>query len=139
MRPAAQAIWAVTLTFVVLAGLLVWDPIGWVRDSLEKTGTAQADARVTSYFVDPETQEASNGQHPLASLRRLESAWCGSRAERRYIISGNSQTLTVVLAPSESPGSEPARTYPDYLMERLKASGFQGQGYRLSAPNLSYA
>jgi hypothetical protein len=24
-------------------------------------------------------------------------------------------------------------------MERLKASGFQGQGYRLSAPNLSYA
>jgi len=134
----AQAFSAVALAMILLAVLLAWDPVGQIRNAIEKSGPSRQDARVSSYFTDPETQEVSNGQHPLASLRYLEPQWCGKPGEPHYVISGNSQTLTVVLAPSESPSPEPDRTYPDYLLERLTASGFAGRGYRLSAPNLSY-
>lgn len=137
-RPSVQAFSAVAITIVMLATLLAWDPIGRLKNAFVKTGPAREDALVSSYFADPETQEVSNGQHPLASLRLLEPRWCADRNEPHYVISGNSQTLTVVLAPSEAPRGEVARTYPDFLMDRLVASGFRGRGYRLSAPNISY-
>ena len=103
-----------------------------------KAAPALEKAKVTNYFSDPTTQEVSNGQHPLAGLRLLETRWCSGQTGPRYILSGNSQTMTVVLSPSEAPSPAPARTYPDILLDRLVASGYPGQGYRLSAPNLSY-
>jgi hypothetical protein len=133
-----HAVSAVALMLVLLAVLLATDPFGRAQRALEKTAPAQADAKVTDYFMDPGTQEVSNGQHPLAGLRSLEPRWCADRNGMHYVLSGNSQTLTVLLAPTESPSLEPYKTYPDFLLERLKAAGFSGQGYRLSAPNLSY-
>jgi hypothetical protein len=93
---------------------------------------------VSSLFTDPNTQEISNGEHPLDSLRKLESNWCNVPKERRYILTGNSQTLTLLLAPSEPRPTEVERTYPDLLLGRLNAAGASVHGYRLSAPNISY-
>jgi hypothetical protein len=93
---------------------------------------------VYSLFTDPNTQEVSNGEHPLESLRTLESSWCSVPKERRYILTGNSQTLTVLLTPSEPRPTEVEPTYPDLLLDRLNAAGASVHGYRLSAPNISY-
>jgi hypothetical protein len=129
---------ALALTGVLLAALLVWDPFAQVIAALKSAASAVEGAKVTHYFSDSATQEVSNGQHPLSSLRLLEARWCAAPADLRYVLSGNSQTMTVMLAPSESPSPEAAKTYPDILLEHLTASGFRGHGYRLSAPNLSY-
>src|SRR5262249_25405980 len=99
---------------------------------------AQEDAKVSSVFTDPNTQEVSSGQHPLESLRKLEPSWCKVPKETRYILTGNSQTLSVLLAPSEAPPTEAERTYPDLLLDRLNTAGASVHGYRLSAPNISY-
>ena len=96
------------------------------------------DALVKRVFVDPRTQETSNGQNPFVSLGKLEASWCDVPKERRYILAGNSQTLTVLLAPWEARPTAAERTYPDLLLDRLKAGGAAVEGYRLSAPNVSY-
>jgi len=126
------------LTGALLTAMLVWDPFSHAISAMNGAAPALEGAKVTNYFSDPATQEVSNGQHPLASLRLLETRWCGVRTDPRYILSGNSQTMTVVLSPSEAPNAGAAKTYPDILLDRLVSSGFRGHGYRLSAPNLSY-
>ena len=137
-NPKLQALLTLTLTFVALWGLLVWDPFRHLRDVFAKAGPAQEDALVSSLFTDPSTQEVSNGQHPLGSLLKLESNWCNVQKEKRYIITGNSQTFTVLLAPSETRPTEPDRTYPDLLLAQLNSARAGVHGYRLSAPNISY-
>ena len=74
----------------------------------------------------------------MESLRNLELSWCSVPKETRYILTGNSQTFSVLLAPSEAPPTEAERTYPDLLLDRLNADGAGVHGYRLSAPNISY-
>ena len=98
----------------------------------------QENRLVSLYFTDPKSQEVTNGQNPLASLRSLESYWCNVKKETRYVITGNSQTFTVLLDPSEAPSPEAQRTYPDLLLDRLNSAGLDAHGYRLSAPNISY-
>ena len=131
-----QTVLALALTFAALWGLLIWDPFRHLRDVF--VNPAQEDAKVSSVFTDPNTQEVSDGQHPLESLRKLESRWCDVSKATRYILTGNSQTFTVLLAPSEASSTETDRTYPDLLLERLNAAGASIHGYRLSAPNISY-
>jgi hypothetical protein len=133
-----QALLTLTLTFTALWGLLAWDPFLHLRNVFAKAGPAQEDARVSFLFTDPNTQEVSNGQRPLESLRKLEFNWYNVQKERRYIITGNSQTLTVMLAPSETRPTEADRTYPDLLLDRLNSAHAGVHGYRLSAPNISY-
>jgi hypothetical protein len=129
---------ALALVFAALWGLLAWDPFLHLRDVFAKAGPAREDAMVYSLFTDPNTQEVSMGEHPLESLRTLESSWCSVPKERRYILTGNSQTLTVLLTPSEPRPTVVERTYPDLLLDRLNAAGASVHGYRLSAPNISY-
>jgi hypothetical protein len=138
MRSSTQWIPAMALTGALLTAMLVWDPFSHAISAMNGAAPALEGAKVNNYFSDPATQEVSNGQHPLASLRLLETRWCGARTDPRYILSGNSQTMTVVLAPSEASSPGAAKTYPDILLDRLVSSGFRGHGYRLSAPNLSY-
>jgi hypothetical protein len=126
------------LTFTTLWGLLAWDPFHHLRDIFANAGPVQQDTRFPVLFTDPKTQEVSNGQHPLQSLRTLEANWCGVPRTARYVLSGNSQTFTVLLAPSEARPTEADRTYPDLLLDRLNAEGVGLHGYRLSAPNISY-
>jgi hypothetical protein len=135
-NPKLQTVLALALTFAALWGLLAWDPFRHLRDVF--VNPAQEKALVLSYFTDPSTQEVSDGQNPLESLRKLESSWCKVSKETRYVLTGNSQTFSVLLAPSEAPSTEADRTYPDLLLDRLNAAGANVHGYRLSAPNISY-
>jgi len=135
-NPKLQAVLPLALTFAALWGLLAWDPARHLRGIF--VNPALEDAKVTSLFTDPNTQEVSDGQHPLESLRKLESNWCKVPKEARYILTGNSQTFTVLLSPSEARSTEADRTYPDLLLDRLNAAGANVHGYRLSAPNISY-
>jgi len=135
-HPNFRIVFALALTFAALWGLLAWNPFRHMRDVF--VNPAQEDAKVTSVFTDPNTQEVSAGQHPLESLRKLESSWCNVPKATRYILSGNSQTFTVLLAPTEAVLTETDRTYPDLLLDRLNATGASVYGYRLSAPNISY-
>ena len=135
-NPKLQAVLALALTFAALWGLLAWDPFRHMRDVF--VNPAQENAKVLSLFTDPSTQEISDGQNPLESLRKLESSWCKVSKETRYILTGNSQTFSVLLAASEAPSTEADRTYPDLLLDRLNAAGANVHGYRLSAPNISY-
>jgi hypothetical protein len=135
-NPKLQAVLALALTFAAFWGLLAWDPFRHLRDVF--VNPAQENAKILSLFTDPSTQEVSDGQNPLESLRKLESSWCNVSKDRRYILTGNSQTFSVLLAPSEGPQAEADRTYPDLLLDRLNAAGANVHGYRLSAPNISY-
>jgi hypothetical protein len=51
---------------------------------------------------------------------------------------GNSQTLSVVLAADERVLPAPEKTYPDYVLDRLRESHASVRGYRLAAPNIGY-
>jgi hypothetical protein len=135
-NPKLQTMLALALTFAALWGLLAWDPFRHLRDVF--VNPAQENAKVSSLFTDSSTQEVSAGQNPLESLRKLESSWCKVSKETRYILTGNSQTYSVLLAPSEASSTEADRTYPDLLLDRLNAAGADVHGYRLSAPNISY-
>jgi hypothetical protein len=135
-NPRLQTGLVLALTFAALWGLLVWDPFIHLRDVFVTPDQEQA--KVSFVYTDPTTQEVSDGQHPLESFRKLEPNWCSVPKEMRYILTGNSQTLSVLLAPSEAPPTEADRTYPDLLLDRLNADGAGIHGYRLSAPNISY-
>lgn len=135
-NPRLQTGLVLALTFAALWGLLVWDPFIHLRDVF--VTPAQEQAKVSFVYTDPTTQEVSDGQHPLESFRKLEPNWCNAPKETRYILTGNSQTFSVLLAPSEAPPTEADRTYPDLLLDRLNADGAGIHGYRLSAPNISY-
>jgi hypothetical protein len=138
VKDKLQAFLAAAATLTVLWGLLVWDPCRQLRDIFASAGPAKEDARVSLLVTDSVTQEVSNGQQPLKSLHLLERSWCNIQEDKRYIITGNSQTFTVLLAPSETYSIEPERTYPDILLSRLSSVGAEIHGYRLSAPNISY-
>ena len=115
-NPKLQAVLALALTFAAFWGLLAWDPFRHLRDVFVKP--ALEDAKVSFLFIDPNTQEVSSGEHPLESLQKLESGWCNVPKETRYILTGNSQTITVLLAPSEARPTQADRTYPDLLLDR---------------------
>jgi hypothetical protein len=136
--PRLQTALALALTSLSLWGLLAWDPFLQLRDAFANTGPGREDALVSFLFEDASSQEVSKGQHPLESLRELESSWCSIPKQERYILVGNSQTFTVLLAPSEAPQETAERTYPDILLDLLAAAGIAAHGYRLSAPNISY-
>ena len=137
-NPKLQIVLVLALTFLALWGLLESEPFRHLRAIFAQTGPAQEDGLVSLLFTDPNTQEVSNGEHPLASLRKLESNWCSVSKVKRYILTGNSQTFTVLLAPSEARPTQAERSYPDILLDRLNAAGASVHGYRLSAPNISY-
>ena len=135
--------WAATIiTLGVLLfslwGLLLLDPVRFALDALASGGSGRQDSRVSNLYSDPHTQETSAGEHPLASLRQLEHDWCAAPWHHRFILVGNSQTMTVMLSPQERPSSAVEHTYPDLLLAELQLNRESVDGYRLAAPNLSY-
>src|SRR5438477_124406 len=134
--------WATLITLALplfsLWGLLLLDPVRFARDALAGGGPGRQDAMVSNLYSDPHTQETSKGEHPLASLRQLEHDWCAGRSHHRFILAGNSQTLSIVLSARERPSDALEYTYPDLLLAELRSSGDSVDGYRLAAPNLSY-
>jgi hypothetical protein len=129
----------VGLTLVALSGLLVLDPFRILDEAFVKMGGAgREEAMVSTLYKNPETQEVSNGANPLESLQKLETYWCSVKDPTRFVLFGNSQTYTVLLAPQEQVSRQEERTYPDLLIDRLRGEGDAVRGYRLSAPNISY-
>jgi hypothetical protein len=121
-----------------LWGLLLLDPVRFALNALASDGSGPQDAMVSNLYSDPRTQETSNGEHPLANLRQLQHDWCAAPSHHRFILVGNSQTMTVVLSPREHPSTAVEHTYPDLLLAELQLNGESVDGYRLAAPNLSY-
>ena len=131
-NPRLKTALVLALTFAALWGLLLWDPFSHLRAVF--VNPAQEQAKVSLVFTDPYTQEVSDGQHPLESLRKLEPNWCNVPKETRYILTGNSQTFSVLLAPLEAPPTtEPDRAYPDLLPRPAQCRRANVHGYRLSA------
>jgi len=126
------------LAVVGVWGLLTFNPVHGIRARLTALGGGRADAGVENLYRDPWTQETSRSDDTLASLRLIEPNWCEATERTRFMLMGNSQTLAIVLAPSEAPISGVEKTYPDYLLDGLHEQGASVRGYRLSAPNLGY-
>jgi hypothetical protein len=134
-RASAALVLTVTLALVIL--FLFTNPFGWGRSALSYAFQAGPDsAKITNLYKDPQTQETTNGEAPLTSLQRLAKIWRG--CENRVLLTGNSQTLSMVLARGEDPAPEPEKTYPDLIFDHYKNAGTSICGYRLSAPNISY-
>jgi hypothetical protein len=87
-NPKLQAVLALALTFAALWGLLAWDPFRHLRDVF--VNPAQENAKILSLFTDPSTQEVSDGQNPLESLRhpdrggRAQLALCAALKRSRH-------------------------------------------------------
>jgi hypothetical protein len=127
------------LTLASLWGLVSLDPFRMIREVFAHMGTATREgAKISSYYINPLTQEVSGGEGPLSGLQTLERYWCSAMDQTRVVLFGNSQTFSVLLAPQEPINGEEERTYPDLMFDHLRASGKNIQGYRLSAPNISY-
>jgi hypothetical protein len=82
------------------------DPFRHLRDIF--VSPAQEDA---SLFTDPNTQEVSDGQNPLGSLRKLESSWSNVSKDRRYILT-ETRKPSACYSPFQSTQAEADRTYP---------------------------
>jgi hypothetical protein len=134
-RASAGLVLTATLSLVVL--FLFINPFGWGRSALSYAFQAGPDsAKVTNFYKDPQTQETTNGEAPLSSLLRLTEVW--RQCKNRVLLTGNSQTLSIVLAPGENRIPGPEKTYPDLVLDHYKKAGASICGYRLSAPNISY-
>jgi len=134
-RASAALVLTVTLALVIL--FLFTNPFGWGRSALSYAFQAGPDsAKITNLYKDPQTQETTNGEAPLTGLQRLAEVW--RECKNRVLLTGNSQTLSIVLAPAENPVPELERTYPDLVLDHYKSAGASICGYRLSAPNISY-
>jgi hypothetical protein len=138
-REGISAALSVVLTLLGVWSLMVVDPFGLLRQALVSfSGAGHAEAVVSRLHKDAYTQDTTNGAHPLESLRALESHWREVSGQPRFVLVGNSQTLTVLLAPQEHVSDREESTYPDLLITLLQSSGTPVKGYRLSAPNISY-
>lgn len=137
LKSRLAAIAPVGLVCLFLWAALVINPFGTLSNALDKT-RGRDDQPIARTHIDARTQETTNGERPLASLRKLEEYWGDGSRAGRYILTGNSQTFTVLLAPQEPRVAGEDSTYPDLLFSGAQAKGADIRGYRLSAPNLSY-
>lgn len=139
-RLVRQLLLPLGTTLALVFVLLGWDPFRYTSDlTAQLAGPVRQDAMVSNLYRNPVTQELTNGAAPLQSLNRLASVWCKTTSSaQKFILVGNSQTYTMLLAPSEPASHDVERVYLDQLLEREAFHGQSILGYRLAAPNLSY-
>jgi hypothetical protein len=82
-------------------------------------------------------EDVSGGDDPRAALKYLAGFWGQHRENEKICLMGNSQMLSIILAPGEHASKELLKTYLDQVAE------FYGNRpdlsiYRLAAPNLSW-
>ena len=135
-RQLLQATLPLLEALLLLAGLLTWDPFRLSDRLLGGTGGEDV---LKNVYRDSTTQETSNGEAPLAGLTQLAGRWCSLPTSQRFVLMGNSQTYTILLAPSERVSGAPEWAYPDRILQHESAEGHPVLGYRLAAPNLNYA
>src|SRR5262249_38688380 len=116
-----QVAFVLALILCIFWGLLALNPFGRTNTLFLNMRAGREQPQEQRTLIDSRTQETSNGQNPIASFRTLESIWCAVAKTQRYILTGNSQTFTVVLATAEAPSRDAVRTYPDLLFEHVRA------------------
>ena len=140
-KNALAAMGILALTAASLCGLVVLNPfdkglhlVTWLFHA------GNEKALVHNLYKDPQTQEISCGDHPLAGLGTLASFWDRYPNREHIYFMGNSQMLSMVLSPDEPlPGSTPERTYPDLVFAHYKAElGDKALFYRIAVPNINY-
>jgi len=134
------------MTLILLGALLRIDPFSLANGVLlHLFGKVSIDARgrlaqPDNVYQDPQTQEVSRGNNPLASFETLANFWAEHPEGKRVYFVGNSQMLILTLAPLEPSTSVPERTYPDLVFAHYRNNlSVSARFYRLAAPAISYA
>src|SRR5579859_6689350 len=125
---------------LAVAGALVWlmlahDPFAVANDALDSAFNATPKwTQVENVYRDPRTQDVSHGNDPAASLAVLAAYWSQHPHASKLMFMGNSQMMTISLAPGEQPPTSPEKTYVDLVGEQL--AGSDELVYRMAAPGL---
>ncbi len=127
-------------TSALLVGTFVVRPFEKGSRALDWAfGAPPAWTQVTSLVRDPRSQELSTGEQPLKSFGVLTRYWQSAPEAQKVLILGNSQTMTVSLAPGEPPPTGEDRTWTDWVTAHfLEAAPRKALVYRLAAPAMSY-
>jgi hypothetical protein len=135
LSPLLTPLAAIALAIALLAA----NPFIWVNAALASVFQAgPKEAKIERLYQDPSTADLSTGERPAEALASLASAWASHPVADRTVLIGNSQMLSIVLAPGESP-VDGLRTYPDLLGEQyLPWASRREAHYRLAAGNISY-
>jgi len=137
MRAAVIGAGVILSTALWLAALSVGAPFDAANGALDRAfGGLPAWTQVRNMYRNPETQEASAGEKPLASFHRLAGYWAHGG---RVLFIGNSQMQMVSLARGEAPPTGPEKTWVDLVTDELAKSGSDLKAYRLSAGGMTYA
>jgi hypothetical protein len=128
------------ITSALLVGGFVARPFEKGSRALDYAfGAPPAWTQVTSLVRDPERQELSTGEHPLKSFAILAKHWQSAPDAQKVLVIGNSQTMSVSLAPGEPPATGEEPTWVDRVTDHfLEAAPKKALVYRLSAPAMSY-
>jgi hypothetical protein len=139
MKSIRGIIWVLSSTLALLAGLLLVAPFRLLTRGMDWLYGAPPEwTQVTTLVQDDRVHEVSSGDHPLASLAKLERQWAEHPHRPRVVLIGNSQMQTITLAPGEPPPSRGEKTYFDHLADALGVPPTSALLYRLSAGGLSY-
>ena len=138
MKRAASAAGVLLSTLALFSLLARVQPFDWASAFLDRAFHAAPKwTNVENLYRDPETQEISRGDHPLASFAVLAKYWEAHPGVPRAVFIGNSQMLTLTLGPGEAPDREPGKTFVDLIADRGRQDG-KFLAYRLSAGGMSY-
>jgi hypothetical protein len=137
MRSVFKSALVIVLTVLVLLFLLSHDPFALAIAGLDRAfGAPPAWTQVDNLYRNPRTQDVSHAEDAGASMEVLAGYWRQHPDEPKVLFIGNSQMMTISLAPGEGPSSAPEKTYVDLVTEQLEEKHVLG--YRLSAAGLSY-
>jgi hypothetical protein len=139
MQRLFAAIGVMASTFVLLVGLMHFNPFEIVCDAMDKLfGAPPKWTQVTNVYCNPRTQETTHGDDPTTSLDELKRYWHQSPGSGRIVFIGNSQMHSISLASGELPSSEPEKTYVDLVIDEARRSEPDELLYRLSSSGMSY-
>lgn len=126
-------------TFVMLAGLLHFNPFESICDAMDKLfGAPPKWTQVTNFYRDPKTQEITHGDDPTDSLDKLKQYWHDFAGAGRVVFVGNSQMHSISLASGELPSTSPEKTYVDLVIDEAQRERPNELLYRLSSSGMSY-
>ncbi|MBK7926471.1 MAG: hypothetical protein IPJ98_02980 [Bryobacterales bacterium] len=127
------------LTTLALAGLLWARPFAAMNSALDRlVGAAPEWTQVRALLRDPQRHETTSGELARQSYETLARFWGPQTGRRRVVFAGNSQMMTMSLAPGEVRPGPVERTYFDILYDSLLAKTGAPLCYRLAAGGLTY-
>ncbi|HEY3412184.1 MAG TPA: hypothetical protein VGM51_03895 [Armatimonadota bacterium] len=124
---------------MALAGLLWARPFAAVNFALDHlVGAAPEWTQVKTLLRDPQRHETTSGELARQSYETLSRFWGPQTGRRRVVFAGNSQMMTMSLAPGEARPGPVEKTYFDTLYDSLSEKAGAPLCYRLAAGGLTY-